>query len=174
MVSKAKKANVGAGIGAVIDLWLQLAQNGGNLSCVSWGQVAASAALGAVGGSFGSALQKARNVRQAYQSTLQAGLKKNLSPKQAHRLRRVAGARLKQKTPQPFRSAIYRRNVNRYGDPLGPAFDPVRNANVTKTLTHTNPIANSILALPSRGLAPAGAVAGGVAGNQLGNNYGCP
>ncbi|MFY9179901.1 MAG: RHS repeat-associated core domain-containing protein, partial [Venatoribacter sp.] len=164
---------IGAAIGGGIDLGLQLAQNGGNFSCVSWGQVAASAALGSVGGGFGSAVQKARNIRQAYQSTLQAGLKKNLSAKQAHRLRRVAGARLKQQTPQPFRSIIYMRNMKKYGDPLGPAFDPIKNANVVKTLTDTNPIANSILALPSRGLAPAGAVAGGVTGNQMGGNCDC-
>ncbi|MCX2806723.1 hypothetical protein, partial [Microbulbifer thermotolerans] len=38
---------VGGAIGGIIDLRVQLAQNDGNLNCVSWGQVAASAAIGA-------------------------------------------------------------------------------------------------------------------------------
>jgi len=44
---------VGGGIGGIIDLGVQLAQNGGNLNCVSWGQVAASAAMGAALSSVG-------------------------------------------------------------------------------------------------------------------------
>ena len=64
--------------------------------------------------------------------------------------------------------------MKEYGDPLGPAFDPTKNADVVKTLTDTNTIANLILMLPSRGLAPTGAVVGGVIGNQLGGNCDCP
>jgi len=44
---------VGFVIGAGFDLVMQLAQNGGNLSCVSIGQVLASGALGAIGGGIG-------------------------------------------------------------------------------------------------------------------------
>ena len=47
---------IGAAIGGLLDLGIQLAQNGGNFSCVSWGQVAGATAMGAVGGGFGSAL----------------------------------------------------------------------------------------------------------------------
>ncbi|MFS1525204.1 RHS repeat-associated core domain-containing protein [Microbulbifer sp. 2304DJ12-6] len=45
---------LGGVIGGVVDLGLQLAQNGGNLNCVNWGQVAGSAALGALTGGLGS------------------------------------------------------------------------------------------------------------------------
>ncbi|KZX53509.1 hypothetical protein A3709_10310 [Halioglobus sp. HI00S01] len=135
--------------------------------------MAGSAALGAAGAGIGSALQKARNIRQAYQNGLAAGRNSNLSAQQAHALRRQLGADLKSQTPQPFRELIYRRNVAQYGDRLGPAFDPVRNANVTKTLTDTNAIADSILLLPGRGLGPAGAVAGGLAGGSSGDACGC-
>jgi RHS repeat-associated protein len=44
---------IGALIGAGIDLATQLAANGGNWHCISWGQVGVSAALGAVGGGLG-------------------------------------------------------------------------------------------------------------------------
>ncbi|MEX2962242.1 RHS repeat-associated core domain-containing protein [Microbulbifer sp. TYP-18] len=47
---------VGAGIGALLDIGLQLAQNGGNFRCINLGQVAASAALGAVGAGLGAKL----------------------------------------------------------------------------------------------------------------------
>ncbi|HEX4965046.1 MAG TPA: RHS repeat-associated core domain-containing protein [Thermoanaerobaculia bacterium] len=45
----------GAAIGGLLDLGMQLASNGFNFHCVSWGEVALSAALGAVGGEFGGA-----------------------------------------------------------------------------------------------------------------------
>ncbi|MDE2515962.1 MAG: hypothetical protein KGL12_08045 [Rhodospirillales bacterium] len=44
-------ALVGAGVGGGVDLAAQLAGNGGNLSCVSWGEVGASALTGALVGS---------------------------------------------------------------------------------------------------------------------------
>jgi RHS repeat-associated protein len=44
---------IGFGIGAGFDLVMQLAQNGGNFSCVSWGQVLASGAVGTIGGGIG-------------------------------------------------------------------------------------------------------------------------
>jgi len=47
---------VGGGIGAIVDVGLQLAQNGGNFGCVSWGQVATSAMLGAAGAGLGAKL----------------------------------------------------------------------------------------------------------------------
>ncbi|MCV2886371.1 RHS domain-containing protein [Aestuariibacter sp. AA17] len=49
---------IGAGIGAGIDLLSQLASNGGNWNCVSWGQVAISAGLGAIGGGLTNGLAK--------------------------------------------------------------------------------------------------------------------
>ncbi|AEG02518.1 RHS repeat-associated core domain-containing protein [Methylomonas methanica] len=45
---------VGALIGAGIDVAMQLAMNGGNWQCIDLGQVALSAAFGAVGGGFGA------------------------------------------------------------------------------------------------------------------------
>jgi hypothetical protein len=45
---------VGAGIGAATDVGLQLLLNGGRINCIDWGQVAASAGLGALGGGLGS------------------------------------------------------------------------------------------------------------------------
>ncbi|QEG41240.1 CARDB domain-containing protein [Roseimaritima ulvae] len=46
---------VGAGIGAALDIGVQLATNGGNVGDISWGSVAVSAGLGALGGGIGSA-----------------------------------------------------------------------------------------------------------------------
>jgi len=43
---------IGAGIGAALDLGLQLLSNGGRLDCVNWMRVGAAGALGAVGGGF--------------------------------------------------------------------------------------------------------------------------
>ena len=43
---------VGAGIGAGLDLLMQLAMNGWNLKCVSWTQVGIAGALGAIGGGW--------------------------------------------------------------------------------------------------------------------------
>jgi RHS repeat-associated protein len=47
---------IGAGIGAVTDIGVQLAINGGQWSQISWGQVTISAGLGALGGGVGGAL----------------------------------------------------------------------------------------------------------------------
>lgn len=50
---------MGALIGGGVDLAFQLIANGGNLSCVNWGDVATSAAIGAVGGgALGKVLTK--------------------------------------------------------------------------------------------------------------------
>ncbi len=49
---------LGAVFGAGVDIAIQLAMNGGNWKCIDVGQVALSAALGAVGGGFGSAAGK--------------------------------------------------------------------------------------------------------------------
>ncbi len=46
---------IGAGIGAGLDLALQLIENGGNLKCVNWTSVAVSGAMGAFTGGFASA-----------------------------------------------------------------------------------------------------------------------
>ena len=46
---------VGAGVGAVLDIGVQLATNGGDFGNISWGSVAVSAGLGALGGGIGSA-----------------------------------------------------------------------------------------------------------------------
>jgi len=54
---------VGALIGGGVDLAFQLIANGGNLSCVNWGDVATSAALGAVGGGLSG---KAFNTYKKY------------------------------------------------------------------------------------------------------------
>ncbi len=45
---------IGAGIGAAMDIGTQLIFNGGNFSDISWGSVAISAGLGALGGGIGS------------------------------------------------------------------------------------------------------------------------
>ena len=46
---------VGAGIGAGLDLALQLIENGGNLGCVNWNSVLVSGLMGAFTGGFASA-----------------------------------------------------------------------------------------------------------------------
>ena len=157
---------LGFGIGAGMDLGIQLSLNRGNFSCVNWGQVSASGAFGIVGGGIGHALQKVRGIRNTYHSALKSGLSKNLSPHQAHELRRIAGAKLKEQTPEPFRSMIYRRNVKKYGDPLGPKFDPNMHVDVKRTLTKTNKFADHILFLPQKGSVTIGAGIGGIIGNQ--------
>lgn len=53
-------ALIGAGIGGVSDIGIQLLLNGGDVSCIKWGQVAISAGLGAVGGGLGSFTRIAR------------------------------------------------------------------------------------------------------------------
>jgi RHS repeat-associated protein len=45
---------LGAGIGALTDIGLQLVMNGGNFDCLDWKQVGVSAGLGALGGGLGS------------------------------------------------------------------------------------------------------------------------
>ena len=45
---------VGAGLGALVDIGMQLVFNGGNVNDISWGSVAVSAGLGALGGGLGS------------------------------------------------------------------------------------------------------------------------
>ena len=52
-------AIAGAAIGAALDLGLQLLENGGELGCVDWGQVALSGAAGAVGAGIISKLRVA-------------------------------------------------------------------------------------------------------------------
>jgi hypothetical protein len=79
-----------------------------------------------------------------------------------------------QNTPRPFRDIIYRRNKAKYnGDPLGPAYDPIKNADVAKTLSDTNALANGILYLPKRGLVSTGGAAGGLTGNYFGDDCEC-
>jgi hypothetical protein len=157
----------GALIGAGLDIGLQLIINGGRFDCINWKQVGVSAALGVVGAGVGSTLAKARNVRLAYQNGLNAGKNAGLNARQAHALRRNLGEKLKRGTPQPFRSGIYRRNLKKYGDPLGPKFDPLKHTDVNKILTDTNPIVNTILRLPPRGLSEIGAGIGGAFGSAV-------
>lgn len=90
-----------------------------------------------------------------------------LNPASAHALRRKLGAELKKKTPQPFRSMIYKRNLKRYGDPLGPKFDPMKHTDVQKILSDTNPIVNLVLKLPPKGLPTTGAIGGGYVGYNI-------
>jgi len=59
---------VGAGVGAGIDLTIQLLTNGGNLKCIDWTSVGLSAALGAVTGGTAEAVQLANAWRRAGRS----------------------------------------------------------------------------------------------------------
>jgi hypothetical protein len=152
---------IGAAWGAGTDLAIQLLLNGGRIDCVNWGQVAVGAGLGAVGGAIGGTLSKLREIRQAYQTGLAAAREAGLGPEAAHGARRALGQGLKAETPWPFRDIIYQRNLARYGDPLGPAFDPVKHADPIKTLTDTNALADSLLKLPSKGLPTTGGITGG-------------
>lgn len=45
-----------------------------------------------------------------------------------HAERRAIGQRYKDLTPQPLRDQIYSRNLEKYGDPLGPSIDYLRRA----------------------------------------------
>jgi hypothetical protein len=63
------EAAKGALIGGGIDLALQLATNGGNLSCVDWGRVGHAAAVGAIGGAAFGALGKAFQWLRGVRST---------------------------------------------------------------------------------------------------------
>ncbi len=56
---------MGAGVGAVSDIALQLALNGGNFDCLDWGDVGVAAGLGALGGAAGGLLKGARYGRMA-------------------------------------------------------------------------------------------------------------
>lgn len=49
---------VGAGVGALTDIGVQLIFNGGNFNDINWGSVAVSAGLGALGGGLGGGLLK--------------------------------------------------------------------------------------------------------------------
>ena len=51
---------IGAGLGAGLDLFIQLANNGWNIHCVNWYSVGASAALGALGVRWGGAAGKGK------------------------------------------------------------------------------------------------------------------
>jgi RHS repeat-associated protein len=159
---------VGALWGAGTDIAIQLIMNGGRLECIDLGQVALSAALGAVGGGVGGYVAKLRNVRQAYQNGLAAAREADLSAQQAWATRRALGQAGKQNTPPGARGLIYGRNTRQYGDELGPAFDPVKMADPMKTLTDTNKYADQLLKLPPRGLPSAGGAAGGAAGAGIG------
>ena len=157
-------------LGFVVGAGLEYLTN----DCATASDIFLAGALGSVGGGFGNFLQRARNARSAYQTGLNAGRGKGLSAEQAHALRRNLGAELKKQTPQPLREIIYRRNLKAYGDKLGPKFDPKKHSNVDKTLTDTNPLANSILNLPSKGLPTGGALLGGGFGSSVaGGECGC-
>lgn len=164
---------IGAGIGAITDIGIQLIMNGGNPQCIDLGQVATSAALGAVGGGIGGYLNKLRNVRQAYQNGLSAARRYNLNPQQAHAARREIGRGLKEETPIGARQWIYGRNLRKYGDELGPKFDPIKHADPTKTLTDTNAILDTLTKLPPRGMPSAGGVVGGGVGAGLSGGGDC-
>jgi RHS repeat-associated protein len=155
---------IGAGGGALTDIAIQLLTNGGNTHCINWNAVAVSAGLGALGGGIGGYVQKLRDVRQAYQSGLTAAREAELTAAQAHAARRELGRGLKEATPPGARDWIYGRNARKYGDPLGPPFDPVKYSDVNKTLTDTNRFLDGLLQLPETGLAGAGGVIGGVGG----------
>ncbi len=159
----------GAGVGAVTDIALQLALNGGNFKCIKWGQVGVSAGLGAIGGGVGGYLAKLRQVRQAYQGGLAAAREAELTPYQAWATRRAIGQGLKQETPAGARDWIYGRNLQRYGDELGPQWSPSKMSDATKTLTDTNPWLDNLLRLPSRGLPSAGGAAAGAAAAAVGD-----
>jgi RHS repeat-associated protein len=163
----------GAVTGFTLDLTLQLLESGGDLRCVDLQQLLVSTALGAVGGNIGGIATKAGQIRRAYHAQLAAARSQNLSPAAAHAARRAAGADLKAATPQPLRAGIYQVNRARYGDPLGPKYDPVKHSDPVKTLTDTNPIADALLPLPDRGLGALGATAGGALGHELGGECGC-
>ena len=165
---------VGAAWGGGTDLLIQLIMNGARIDCVNWGQVATGAAVGAVGGAIGGTLAKLRRIRQTYQTGLAAARQEGLSAEQAWLRRRSLGAKLKHEVPQPFREGIYRRNLKEYGDKLGPKFDPIKMSDPTKTLTDTNPYADSLLNLPENGLPSAGGAVGGIGAAALGGNCGCP
>ena len=85
---------------------------------------------------------------------------------EAHELRRQLGKELKENSP--FKSEIYKRNQRKYGDPLGPKFDPLKHSDVEKTLTDTNPFLDPLTKLPSRGLGAGGAALGGAASGASG------
>jgi hypothetical protein len=159
----------GAGAGAVTDIALQLALNGGRFECIKWGQVGVAAGLGAFGGGVGGYLAKLRQVRQAYQGGLAAAREAEVTAQQAWATRRVIGQGLKQETPVGARQWIYGRNARRYGDELGPPWNPQKMTDATKTLTDTNAFLDNLVRLPSRGLPIAGGVAGGAAAAATGD-----
>ena len=114
-----------------------------------------SAGLGGVGGGLGKAVQTMGQARRAYNAGLAAGLSQGLSAPAAHALRRNLGAQLKATTPGS--SLIYLRNYIKYGDKLGPKFNPWKHFDPVRTLTNTNGLANHLGYLPARGLPLAGA-----------------
>jgi RHS repeat-associated protein len=61
---------IGAAIGGGLDLAVQLIGNGGNFGCVDWTEVAANAALGAVGGHF-SNLRRLQKIDDAAEAARQ-------------------------------------------------------------------------------------------------------
>ena len=122
--------------------------------------------VGALTGGLGGALQKGGKLRRAYKAGLNAGKNKNLSPKAAHDLRRQLGKTLKDSSPA--KSIIYKRNQKKYGDPLGPKYDPLKHTDPNKTLSDTNPILDPLTKLPAGGLGAGGGAAGGAASGASG------
>ncbi len=163
----------GATIGLGFGLLDQFLEHGWNYQCFDTKAIAFSTAFGAFGGAAGSALQKAGQARRAYKNGLRQARNRGLSPRQANDLRRGLGERLKRDTPQPFRELIYRWNQQRYGDRLGPRFDPIKFANPDRTLSNTNSLANFAQHIPGRGMTPIGGTAGAMLAPTFENGCTC-
>ena len=56
------------------------------------------------------------------------GLDAEAIARDVHAKRRSLARRFKDETPEPLRTEIIRRTVERYGDPMGPTIDSLRSA----------------------------------------------
>ena len=152
----------GAGVGILTDITFQLIANGGRFHCINVKQVVVAAGIGAIGGGVGGYVAKLRQVRQTYHDALISASKADLTPYQAWITRRIIGEGLKKETPLGARQWIYGRNLKRYNDELGPAWERVQHKTTEQILFGTNPSMNKLLSLPSRGLPTTGGVMSGV------------
>jgi hypothetical protein len=138
----------GAVAGAVIDAAVQYSTTGE----VNLGEVASAAVLGSVGlglaqkalklGKAAKASRAVNSLRSEYVSKVnglsgkadkmrKAGKSSESIAKALHAERRSLGVKYKDLTPSDMLEKIYSRNIEKYGDKLGPTIDHLRNKGKT-------------------------------------------